>query len=115
MKDLEHKLQVACVRWFRLQHRGRLIYAIPNGGKRNVITASKLKSEGVSAGIPDLHVPIANSRYHGLYIEMKVKPNVPTIKQKDMMVKLHMNGYKCAVCYSIDEFISVVNEYMNEI
>lgn len=115
MKDKEHQLQVSCIRWFRLQYRGRLIYAVPNGGKRNVITATKLKTEGVVRGVPDLCIPIANRFYHGMYIEMKIKPNTPRIEQKDIMFKLHTNGYKCSVCYSIEEFMSVVNEYMSNI
>ena len=54
MKDIEHRLQVACVRWFRLQHPNVLIFAIPNGGQRNVVTAKRLKDEGVVAGVADL-------------------------------------------------------------
>lgn len=114
MKELEHQLQVSCIKWFRLQHRGRLIYAIPNGSKRNIITATKLKAEGVTSGIPDLHIPVPNRFYHGLYIEMKVKPNSPTLSQREMMSKLHANGYKCAVCYSLDQFIEVVNQYLSD-
>lgn len=112
MRELEHNLQVSCVRWFRLKHRGCLIYAVPNGGQRNKIVAAKLKSEGVTSGVPDLHIPIANRFYHGLYIEMKVKPNTPTESQIEMMNQLRLNGYKCEVCYSLDEFMRVVNEYM---
>lgn len=115
MRDKEHQLQVSCVNWFRLQHRGQLIYAIPNGGQRNKIVAAKLKAEGVTAGVPDIHIPLANRFYHGLYIELKVKPNSPTISQKEMMFQLHANGYKCSVCYSLEEFMSVVNEYMKDV
>lgn len=115
MRDREHQLQVSCVNWFRLQHRGQLIYAIPNGGQRNKIVAAKLKAEGVTAGIPDINIPVANRFYHGSYIELKVKPNTPTISQKEMMNELHANGYKCAVCCSIEEFTEVVNEYMRNV
>ncbi len=48
MKDLEHRLQCACVRWFAYQHpelKGTL-FAVPNGGQRNAIVAAKLKAEG---------------------------------------------------------------------
>lgn len=115
MRDLEHQLQVSCIKWFRLQHRGRIIYAIPNGGQRNKIVAAKLKAGGVTSGIPDLHIPIANHFYHGLYIEMKVKPNTPTTSQREMMNQLHANGYKCSVCYSLDEFMEIVNEYLKNV
>lgn len=115
MKELEHQLQVSCIKWFRIKFRNRLIYAIPNGGKRNIIIATKLKSEGVVSGIPDLHIPISNRFYHGLYIEMKVKPNTPTDNQEAVMNQLRLNGYKCEVCYSLNDFIRVVNEYMQNL
>lgn len=111
----EHHLQSACIKWFRLQHRGKLIYAIPNGGMRNKIVAAKLKEEGVTAGVPDLHIPISNRFYHGLYIEMKVKPNSPTELQKQMMKQLQANGYKCSVCYSLEDFQEVVNQYLKDV
>lgn len=115
MKEREHQLQVSCVKWFRLQHRGKLIYSIPNGGMRNKIVASKLKAEGVTAGVPDLHIPIPNRFYHGLYIEMKVKPNTPTDSQIAMMNHLQANGYKCSVCYTFSEFVEVVNQYFKDV
>ena len=71
MKQTEHEIQVACVNYFRLRYPKGLIYAIPNGGQRNVIVASKLKAEGVLSGVPDLHIPIAKKGFHGLYIELK--------------------------------------------
>lgn len=112
MRDLEHQLQVSCIKWFHTKFQNCLIYAIPNGGQRNKIVAAKLKSEGVTSGVPDLHIPISNRFYHGLYIEMKVKPNTPTENQKKVMNQLRLNGYKCEVCYSLDEFMRVVNDYM---
>ena len=49
----------------------RLLLAIPNGGLRNKVTAGKLKAQGVKAGVPDIFLPVARGRYHGLWIEMK--------------------------------------------
>ena len=59
MKTTEHEIQVNCVNYFRLRYPKGLIFAIPNGGQRNVIVASKLKAEVVLSGVPDLHIPIA--------------------------------------------------------
>ena len=52
----EHEEQRAFVEWFRKAGDVR-IFAIPNGGARGIVQASKLKVEGVSAGVPDLFVP----------------------------------------------------------
>ena len=81
MKHIEDNLQKACVTWFRLQYPDIVIFAIPNGGKRNVIEASKLKATGVLPGVADLFVMHSNIvfyentegyiMYHGLFIELK--------------------------------------------
>lgn len=48
-----------------------LLYAIPNGGKREAATAARLKATGVKAGFPDIGLPVARGGYHALYIELK--------------------------------------------
>ena len=113
-KQSEHDLQKACVNWFRYQYPGTIIYAIPNGGQRNVIVAQKLKSEGVLSGIPDLCIPAARKGYHGLYIEMKSGRNTTTENQNEVMDKLRKEGYLCEVCWSFVEFVGVVTNYFNK-
>jgi hypothetical protein len=68
MKTTEHDIQVNCVNYFRLRYPKGLIFAIPNGGQRNVIVASKLKAEGVLSGVPDLCVPIAKKALTGFIL-----------------------------------------------
>ena len=62
----EHSEQVGFVRWFRTKWPRMLIFAIPNGGKRNITTAKLLVKEGVVAGVPDLFIPA-----WGIWVEMK--------------------------------------------
>lgn len=112
MKNIEHDLQVSCIKWFRLQYPKLLIYAIPNGGARNVVVASKLKAEGVLSGIPDIHIPIASKGYHGLYIELKSGKNKPTENQISVMEKLTNEGYLCRVCWTFCEFMDIVKDYL---
>ena len=114
VKTSEHEIQVSCINWFRLVYPKYLIYAIPNGSQRNIIVATKLKAEGVTSGIPDLHVPIAKNGYHGLYVEMKAGKNKPTGNQLTIMDKLRNEGYKCVVCYSLDEFMQEVKDYFKK-
>jgi len=113
-KVSEHDIQVACINWFRYQYPKYLIYAIPNGGARNIVTATKLKAEGVTAGVPDLHVPVAMGIYHGLYIEMKAGKNKASEHQITVMEKLKNEGYLCAVCCNLNQFMGVVNDYFNQ-
>jgi len=119
MKNEESKLQQACVKWFRYAWPNVLIFAIPNGGKRGVITASIMKAEGVVAGVPDLFVAELGSPCHvdtigsgGLFIEMKTPKGTLSQSQKDIHAKLLDSGYKVEVCRSFDEFQETVNNYL---
>lgn len=53
----------------------RWLFAVPNGGLRDKITAAKLRHEGVKPGVPDLFLPLPfdnrNGKWAGLFIEMK--------------------------------------------
>lgn len=62
----EHEEQVGFLNWFRQRYPSVLIFAIPNGEKRSISVARRLKAEGVKPGVPDLNVP-----EWGLWIEMK--------------------------------------------
>jgi hypothetical protein len=44
----ESKLQIAMVKWFRLQYPDHVLYAIPNGGNRSAITGAIMKAEGTT-------------------------------------------------------------------
>ncbi|NBW32041.1 MAG: VRR-NUC domain-containing protein [bacterium] len=99
----EHRMQVALFKWAKLaaatDPRIGLMFAIPNGGARNAIVASKLKAEGVKPGVPDVFLPVPAGEYHGLWIELKVKPNKPSPEQQDWIRKLILAGYRVEVVY----------------
>ena len=63
----EHNEQVALVR--KLRSMGIFVFAIPSGGLRDAITASRLKDEGAMAGIPDLCILLNNGLV--VWVEMK--------------------------------------------
>ena len=115
MRQDEHRLKVALVNWFgyeypKLKH---LLIAIPNGGKRHIKTARKLKAEGAKSGVPDLILAVVHRGYYGgLWIEMKVKPNKPSPNQKAYLKALCEEDYAVAVCYSFDEFEKTINDYL---
>ena len=109
----EHDLQVQCLRWLRMAHPDVLCYAIPNGGQRNTIVAARMKAEGATAGVPDLHIPIPRGEYASLYIEMKNgKAGVVSEKQKEMITRLREYGNKVVVCRTFEEFCETVEEYI---
>ena len=109
----EHALQVQCVKWFRMRFPGALIYAIPNGGYRTKTTAGLMRAEGQTAGILDLHIPIARYGYHSMYVEMKNgKRGMLAERQKEMIAKLESYGNKVAVCHTFEEFVKETESYL---
>lgn len=105
----EHMIQAQFVSWFRRTFKGVLIFAIPNGGKRDVVSAARLKVEGVVSGIPDLEIPA-----WGLYIEMK-KPG-EKLKPNQIKVKKYLEGIGKAVLVfdNLDDAINGVTLWVND-
>lgn len=112
----EHQLQKACVTWFDIQYPGHYfdLFAVPNGGQRNRIVAAKLKAEGVRAGIADLILDHPGAYGEIIYIELKVKKNTQTPKQKEFEKRATQKGRRYFVLRSLDEFISIVNFHLSK-
>lgn len=115
MKNEESRIQQGCVRWFRYQYPQltRLLLAVPNGGRRDKVTASILKAEGVVAGVADLILMVPASGYHALCIEMKTAKGRQSPEQKEWQSEVEAKGYKYAVCRNVDDFIDTVVNYIN--
>ncbi len=115
-KDIEHQLQVACVRWFNLQYpalRGCLI-AVPNGGRRDRVTGARLKAEGATAGVADLILFHRGKDSGALLIEMKTPTGRQSPEQKRWQQTMQSHGYKYVVCRSLDDFIRAVSSYIKD-
>lgn len=108
--------QQALFKWVKLQSctipELELLYHIPNGGKRNLLEAKRLKAEGVRAGIPDLCLPVARGDQHGLYIELKAGKNKPTDTQLWWIDRLMRQGYEVHVCYGWEEAKDKIIAYL---
>ena len=63
--------QIKVVNRIRHFYPNVIVFAIPNGGGRSPMEATKLKEEGVLAGVADLMVAEARGGWFGLFIEMK--------------------------------------------
>ena len=99
--------------WLRKCRELKLIFAIPNGGKRNITTATRLKMEGVKPGVPDLMLPVARHGFHGLFIEMKRDPSLPLEeKQQKWKEDLEEQGYFVTKCGESEDAITVLKSYM---
>lgn len=93
-----------------------LMYHIPNGGKRNIATARRLKAEGVKAGVPDIHLPMPRGDFHGLYIELKKQRGATTTDNQDYWLEaLNAQGYYAVVCRGWREASSEILNYLGEL
>jgi hypothetical protein len=118
----EHEEQVALFDWAEgyayKDRRIQLMHSIPNAGKRSYGAARYMKDEGLKSGVPDIFLPVpklVDSKWvaFGLYIEMKYKKNKLLVNQKKWLKDLEDQGYQCNVCYSCEEAIEVIEEYLS--
>ena len=115
MKDVEHQHQAALVEWFRLQYPKLrpYLFAIPNGGARHIAVASKLKSEGVLAGVADLMLAVPKNGFHGMFIEMKAPKGKLSEHQKQWMGEICLMGYRSIVCFGVDGAKQEIKNYLS--
>ena len=91
----------------------RWLFHVPNGGSRNRAEAVKFKQMGVKAGVSDLCLPYPKGIYCGLFIEMKYGNNRQQDTQKEFLADMAAAGHFVATCYSAEEAIKVIEEYLN--
>lgn len=116
--NTEHAHQVAVFAWAAIMvNAGRwelqLLFAIPNGGLRDKITAAKLKAEGVKPGVSDLFLPVPRGKWHGLFIEMKKPGEGPTPKQVQFIADMKKMGYGACVCIGWEQATATLLAYLD--
>jgi len=90
----EHQEQVALVA--KLRKDGFFVFAIPNGGIRDLGTRISLTHEGVLAGIPDLCIALEGGSV--LWIELKTRKGGQISKaQKEIHKQLENIGHKVII------------------
>lgn len=113
----EHKMQCACVKWFRLEYPKLkdILFAIPNAARRSARNGAYMKDEGMLAGVADLILLKSNRFYGALCIEMKRPEGHQRPSQKAWQKAAEANGAKYVVCKSLEEFMKVVTDYLNDV
>jgi hypothetical protein len=96
---VESGIQKAYIDACRHYPPARSVYAIPNGGKRGKVEASIMKGEGVRAGMPDTHLPVAAGRCIGYWVEFKAGDNRTSKDQNDRIAELVALGHHVAVVW----------------
>lgn len=96
--------------WFKNKFPNVLIYHVPNGEKRAMSVAVRLKRLGVVRGIPDLVIPA----WH-VYLEMKrATGGTVSPEQKKIMEYLTRHGYTCIVGYGATDASRKILKFLEE-
>lgn len=96
----EYQLQKSVVQFLDLALPEDAVYfAVPNGEKRAVHTAQRLKAAGVKAGVPDLCIV-----YQGraIFVELKTASGRPSKAQQAMEDALGRAGAGVWLCRTLD-------------
>ena len=118
--ETEHQIQSTVINYWAYACKGygipeALLFAIPNGGARHVVTGKKLKAEGVRPGVPDLCLAVPKLPYHGLYIELKKPRGRASRSQLEYIQLLREQGYYTAICYGFRDTVNMIDSYLKGI
>jgi len=106
----ESQLQQKMIIWFKNEYQinGKgLIFAVPNGGSRNILEAKNLKLTGQMAGVSDLIILLNNKC---IFIEVKVEKGIQSEVQKVFENKVSLLGFDYYLVRSLEEFKNIVND-----
>lgn len=91
----------------------KLMYHVPNEGKRSYAAGRRLVAEGLKSGVPDICLPVARGGYHGLYIELKrLRGGKLTEDQRDWLDALNDEGYMTTMCKGWQAASEVILRYL---
>ncbi len=90
------------------------LFAIPNGGSRNVLEAKRLKMQGVMPGVCDLEFMVPCGGYTGMFLEMKRNSKKATVSslQDDFILKAKACGRHCVVGYGFEQAKEAILSYL---
>lgn len=117
-RHLEHKAQVEVFKWAdtNMQRYPDLKWLNPSLTgmyMQNPLQAYRAKAAGLKKGYPDLFLPVRKGKYIGLFIELKIKGNHPTVEQKEWLEHLKTQGNRTCVGYGSEETIKMLEEYLS--
>lgn len=87
---------------------------MPNGGRRDKVTAAILKAEGAVAGVADVILLLPRHGYASLCIEFKTPKGRQSDNQKAWQKAVEENGSKYVVVHSFDEFKEEIENYLEK-
>lgn len=107
MNHTEDKIQENIINAMRYSYPDSLIFAVPNGGNRNAFEASRLKKQGVTAGVSDL-IFIHKGKVY--FIEVKSDKGRQTLFQNQFQKFVEAQGFKYFLVKSAFELLEIINK-----
>lgn len=112
----EHTEQKTLFEWWNTRaplELRPLLFAIPNGGRRNARTGRMLRDEGVRRGVPDIFLACPRPPFAGLWIELKRRKGGRVQKEQlEMLLLLQSNGYVAQVCHGWEDARGCICDYL---
>jgi hypothetical protein len=106
----EHKLQVALIDYLAFALRPELeCRAIPNGEKRHIRVAQRLKNEGVRRGTPDIFICLPEGRI--AWLEMKAAKGRLSDDQEAFRDKVLKLGHHWGTAKSVDDALELLTKW----
>lgn len=93
---------------------GKLLFAVPNGGKRNIKEAARMKKQGVVPGASDILCLIPNKHYNYMGMECKTEKGKQSEDQKEFQKQVEAAGGFYVLFRSAREGIEILKKYLNE-
>ena len=98
------------VQWWKKTFPSMIIFSIPNGGRRAMSVAKKLKAEGLTPGVPDLYCPRLK-----MWIEMKrTKGGSLSEEQEKMIAYLRRIGDHVIIGMGAEDASRKVLKFLEE-
>ena len=109
----ERQERIAFMEWVRLNPTiKKYLIAVEGGGYRHHIEAANLKRCGLVAGPLDYLFMLPCGKYHGMWIEFKVKPNKLSSAQIQFIKTVEEVGYYCVVAWNWAEAAKEIESYI---
>ncbi|MDR0825062.1 MAG: VRR-NUC domain-containing protein [Prevotella sp.] len=113
-KHIEDAIQEAFFNTARMifPKLGKLLFAVPNGGKRDKREAERMKKQGVVPGVSDIICLVPNKEYKFLCLETKTETNDQSDHQIQFQKEVEIVGGLYIVFRSAAEGIELLTKYL---
>lgn len=105
MKHNESKIQIELVKYIRYLYPKSILFSVPNGGQRSIITAAYLKREGLLHGVSDLIWINEGKTY---FLEIKTDKGTQSVYQKEFQLLVEKQHLRYAILRSTKDFDNFV-------